>query len=166
MIHWEDLPTAIYPDPERHVFSGNTIVEEDRVVAMYHGTERGSMIAESRDPLLLNWEKLTGDTVIPMKEGLPYGVYDPFLRREEDGYYALSGTRKQTPYGTRMTEQQFYSKDLVNWVWLGELMDENPYLGLGEDGACPYFIPMRGDRYLLFHFSHKACFINIKSVFA
>ncbi len=154
MIHWEDLPTAIYPDPERHVFSGNTIVEEDRVVAMYHGTERGSMIAESRDPLLLNWEKLTGDTVIPWKEGLPYGVYDPFLRREEDGYYALSGTRKQTPYGTRMTEQQFYSKDLINWVWLGELMDENPYLGLGEDGACPYFIPMKGNRYLLFHFSH------------
>ena len=59
LIHWEDLPYAIYPNPEGRCFSGSTLVEEDRVIAMYHGTDVGNMVAVSKDPLLLNWEKLT-----------------------------------------------------------------------------------------------------------
>ena len=57
MIHWKDLPLAIYPDIEYAVFSGSSLVEEDRVIAMYHGFGIGNMIATSSDPLLLNWEK-------------------------------------------------------------------------------------------------------------
>ena len=58
LIHWEDLPYAIYPSPEECCFSGSTLVEEDRVIAIYHGTKAGTMVAISHDPLLLNWEKL------------------------------------------------------------------------------------------------------------
>ena len=65
LIHWEDLPYAIYPNPERCCFSGSTLVEDDRVIAMYHGTMVGNMVAVSSDPLLLNWEKVTGQAVIP-----------------------------------------------------------------------------------------------------
>jgi beta-fructofuranosidase len=57
LINWRDLPLAIYPGPERAVFSGATLVEENRVIAMYHGTEVGNMVAVSSDPLLLNWER-------------------------------------------------------------------------------------------------------------
>ena len=60
LIHWRDLPYAIYPNPERCCFSGSTYVEEDRVIAMYHGTVVGNMVAVSSDPLLLNWEKVSG----------------------------------------------------------------------------------------------------------
>ena len=81
LIHWEDLPYAIYPNPEERCFSGSTLVEEDRVIAMYHGTDVGNMVAVSKDPLLLNWEKLTGKAVIPIPEqdGSPqeYTVFDP-----------------------------------------------------------------------------------------
>ncbi len=55
--HWRDLPYAIYPGPERAVFFGSTLVEDDRVIAMYHGTAVGTMMAVSSNPLL-NWEKL------------------------------------------------------------------------------------------------------------
>ncbi|MDE0041276.1 MAG: glycosyl hydrolase family 32 domain protein, partial [Candidatus Poribacteria bacterium] len=55
LIHWRDLPYAIHPSPERHCFSGSTLVEEDRVIAMYYGVEQGLMVATSSDPLLLNW---------------------------------------------------------------------------------------------------------------
>ena len=41
LIQWRDLPYAIYPDPENACFSGATLVEGDRVIAMYHGTEVG-----------------------------------------------------------------------------------------------------------------------------
>ncbi|MEN6453090.1 MAG: hypothetical protein ABFD10_02460, partial [Prolixibacteraceae bacterium] len=37
LIHWRDLPYAIYPVPEEMVFSGSTWVENNRVIAMYHG---------------------------------------------------------------------------------------------------------------------------------
>ena len=60
LIHWRDLPYAIYPNPEKCCFSGATVVEENRVIAMYYGTEVGEMVAVSSDPLLLNWEKVTG----------------------------------------------------------------------------------------------------------
>lgn len=155
LVRWKDLPTAIFPDPERCCYSGSALVEDDRVLAMYHGTEAGNFIAESRDPLLLNWKKLTGDAVMKPKERAPYRIFDPHLRKEADGYYALSGVYKDTPYGKKMCEQQFFSQDLVNWVYIGELMEENPFLTVGDDGACPYFIHMRDDQYCLFHFSHE-----------
>jgi len=58
LIHWSDLPYAIYPNPEEMVFSGSTWVEENRVIAMYHGVNVGNMVAVSEDPLLLNWTKV------------------------------------------------------------------------------------------------------------
>ena len=66
LVHWGDLPIALYPDPEKDCFSGQTVVEPDRVIAIYHGTRVGNMVAVSSDPLLLNWKKLTGKAVIPM----------------------------------------------------------------------------------------------------
>jgi hypothetical protein len=64
LIHWRDLPYAIYPDPEECCFSGSTLVEDDRVIAMYHGTGAGAgtMVAVADDPLLLNWEKAACST--------------------------------------------------------------------------------------------------------
>ena len=73
LIHWRDLPYAIYPNPEHACFSGSALVEKDRVIAMYHGTRVGNMVAVSSDPLLLNWEKVTGQAVIPGKSPDPAG---------------------------------------------------------------------------------------------
>jgi len=56
LIHWRDLPYAIYPGPEQKCFSGTTFVEENRVIAAYHGIAQGTMVAVSDDPLLLNWK--------------------------------------------------------------------------------------------------------------
>ena len=42
LIHWRDLPPAIFPTTERDCFSGQTLVEDDRVVAIYHGTQSGT----------------------------------------------------------------------------------------------------------------------------
>ena len=53
LVHWRDLPLAIYPGIENCCFSGSTLVEDDRVIAFYHGTGAGNMAAVSSDPLLL-----------------------------------------------------------------------------------------------------------------
>ena len=118
LVHWEDLPLVIYPGIENCCFSGSTLVEEDRVIAMYHGTSAGSMIAISNDPLLLNWEKISGCPVIPEieadEDGRPYRVYDPCIWREEDGYYALSGNHWDGAMmgDCRMVQHLFFSQNL------------------------------------------------------
>lgn len=76
LIHWRDLPYAIKPGPENACFAGSTLVESNRVIAMYHGTGQGNMVAIASDPLLLDWEKLTGKPVIPLA-GAPCAIYDP-----------------------------------------------------------------------------------------
>jgi beta-fructofuranosidase len=161
LIHWKDLPYAMYPSPERAVFSGATLVEDNRVIAMYHGTTVGNMVAVSDDPLLLNWEKLTGNAVISSesKTGfpLPYRVFDPCIWKKDEIYYSLSGGRTPTGPADKQVRANFLfrSKDLVNWEYLHEFTEGDRFTLVGDDGACPYFWPI-GERYILPFFSHMS----------
>ena len=160
LVHWKDLPLAIYPGIENCCFSGSTVVEEDRVIAMYHGTDAGNMVAVSSDPLLLNWEKIPGNPVIPMMDadenGRPYRVYDPCIWKEEDGYYGLSGSSWDGAFfgDCRMVQHLFFSQDLARWIYLGSLIEGDIFTQPGEDGAVPYFWPI-GDKHILVFASHQ-----------
>ena len=160
LVHWRDLPLAIYPGIEDKCFSGSTWVEADRVIAMYHGTSAGNMVAVSRDPLLLNWEKIPGNPVIPMVEtderGRPYRVYDPCIWGEEEGYYSLSGSYMDgTFFGDcRMAQHLFFSQNLRRWTYLGPFVEGDIFTAPGEDGAVPYFWPI-GDKHILLFASHQ-----------
>ena len=161
LVYWRDLPYAIYPDPERAVFSGSTLVEDDKVIAMYHGTLAGNMVAISEDPLLLNWEKVTGKAVIPLLSSsgfsLPYSVFDPCIWKKDGIYYSLSGGRVYNGPGGNPVRANFLfrSKDLARWEYLHEFVDDDRFTLVGDDGACPYFWPI-GDRYILNFFSHMS----------
>jgi beta-fructofuranosidase len=161
LIHWKDLPYAIYPGPERACYSDATLVEEDRVIAMYHGTQVGNMVAVSDDPLLLNWDKLTGNAVIPLDNPsgfpLPYTVYDPNIWKKDSVYYSLSGGR--TPEGPEgqpiAAAYLFRSTDLVHWQYQHSFVEGDRFTMIGDDYACPYFWPI-GDRYILPYYSHMS----------
>jgi len=161
LINWKDLPYAIYPGPERAVFSGSVLVEEDRAIAMYHGTEEGNMVAISDDPLLLNWEKLTGKAVIPLKSQtgfpLPYTVFDPSIWKKDSVYFSLSAGRGPKGPGNRIVAVSalFRSKDLANWEYMGEFIEGDRFTQINDDYACPYFWPI-GDRYIMPFFSHMS----------
>ena len=165
LIHWRDLPYAIYPDPEECCFSGAALVEKDRVIAIYHGTKVGNMVATSSDPLLLNWEKLTGQAVIPMTapDGgeLPYRVFDPCIWRKGDFYYSLSGGTLPHPTNGVRTRANFLlrSRDMETWEYLHPFIEGDTMTKLGDDGACPYFWPIgQGDRerHMLLFYSHMS----------
>ena len=165
LVHWRDLPLAIYPNPERASFSGSALVEEDRVIAHYHGTEVGNLVAISDDPLLLNWEKVTGEAVIPMLnrdtvlidgEPQPHHVYDPFIWEEDGTYYSISGWRDRHEPSQRLyaTAELYKSDDLENWEYMHPFVEGVELFTMPEDDlACPYFWPI-GDRYILLFFSH------------
>ena len=161
LVHWRDLPPALYPDTERHCFSGQTVVDPDRVVAIYHGTESGNAIATASDPLLLNWKKHPNNPVIPIvpidENGAPYRVFDPCIWKEDDGYYALSGTFKDGAIGAqcRGADHLFRSKDLAEWERLGLLIEGGFHTEPGEDGAVPNFWPIGNGKHMLLFFSHK-----------
>lgn len=161
LIHWEDLPYAIYPNPERAVYSGSTLVEENRVIAMYHGTTVGNMVAVSNDPLLLNWEKISGKEVIPIKSKtgfpLPYNVFDPCIWKKDGIYYSLSAGRSNNgpDRKPRRANFLFRSKNLIDWEYMHEFVENDIFTLTGDDGACPYFWPI-GNRYILPFFSHMS----------
>ena len=160
LIHWRDLPLAIYPDPEECCYSGTALVEENRVIAMYHGTEVGNMVATSSDPLLLNWDKVTGAPVIPFaKPGdapLPYTIFDPCIWQKDGRYYALSGGVLPNGPDQKPVRANFLfrSDDLAEWEYLHPFVEDDQYTVVGDDGACPYFWPIGEDKHILPFFSH------------
>ena len=150
LLHWKDLPVAIKPTIEGSCFSGTTLVEEERVIAMYHGTGKGNMIATASDPLLLDWEKHPDNPVIPMgnTQG-PYAVYDPCIWKEKNGYYyTLTRGRKAREIHI------LRSKDLTDWKWLGPMFTDEKFANPNEDISCPYFWPIGNGKHLLLCFSH------------
>lgn len=159
LIHWEDLPVALYPAPEKMVYSGATLVEEDRVIAMYNGVGIGTMVAVSNDPLLLNWKKIAIPAITNISEDgkrLPFHVGDANIWKVDSVYYAVTGGgRKATgPGGIRMRENYlFSSNNLIDWVPRHEFMVNERFLLPGDDAACPYFWPI-GDQYIFFLYSH------------
>ena len=160
LIHWRDLPYCIYPHPEECCYSGATLVEADRVIAMYHGTKVGNMVATASDPLLLNWRKVGDGPVIPLPpkgSGAPYRVFDPCIWQQGDWYYALSaGQVPEGPGGTPLAADfLFRSKDLERWEYLHPFTEGDRFTLLGDDGACPYFWPI-GDKHMLLFFSHMS----------
>jgi len=164
LIHWRDLPYAIYPKPEDKCFSGTTMVEKDRVIAAYHGIAQGTMVAVSSDPLLLNWKKVTGKAVIPFpKPGeppVPYTIFDPCIWKQGEYYYIVTaGQLPDGPGGKRVRALFLHrSKDLATWEYLHPFLENDRYGRIGDDGACPYFWPIgpNGEKHLLLHFSHTS----------
>ena len=161
LVHWQDLPFAFAPDEtDLSCFSGQTWVEEKRVIAIYHGKGKGNCVAESSDPLLLNWRKNPNNPVIPDgqpdEEGYPYRVFDPCIWKEEDGYYSLAGTSRGFPRERRQTcDHLFYSKDLIHWEYLHPLVEDGFFCTMGDDGACPNFWPAGNGKHVLVLFSHR-----------
>ncbi|MEE2752429.1 MAG: glycoside hydrolase family 32 protein [Candidatus Latescibacterota bacterium] len=168
LVHWRDLPYCIYPNPERCCYSGATLVEEDRVIAMYHGTEVGNMVAISADPLLLNWEKVANKAVVPMNKdrnfagAIPEGqppprVFDPCIWKKGDAYYSITGGQLPNGPGGKLVRANFLytSKDLEHWAYLHPFVEDDLFSMVGDDGACPYFWPV-GDRHILLFFSHTS----------
>ena len=161
LIRWQDLPYTLGPGPESDCYSGTTLVEDDRVIAMYHGVGVGNMVATSHDPLLLNWRKASNDPVIPFhtEHGMDrhYGIFDPCIWSEDNFYYALSAGIRDFQEGGRHLAENFLfrSRDLLEWEYMHTFVEGDRYTIRGDDGACPYFWPI-GDKHILLFFSHMS----------
>lgn len=165
LVHWKDLPPAIYPGPEQGSWSGSVYLEQDRAIAAYFGNECGVMIATATDPLLLNWTKIGNDAVIPIPtEPQPYNIFDACVWKEGDKYFLLSaGTQ---PKGRLQVRRPawflFESNDLTKWDYVHPFVEDDYVSRIFDDGACPYFWPIGPQedpatrRHILIHYSHTS----------
>lgn len=159
MIHWHDLPWALYPEKDdQKIYSGTTLVEADRVIAIHHTPKYGNYTAISTDPLLLNWKRNPRPVVRTPERGekAPYKVFDPCIWHEGEYYYALSGS-KEAGVGKiqRPVEYLFRSKDLKKWEYLHPFVEKDQFFTSNDDRACPYFWPIGSTgKHILLSFSH------------
>jgi beta-fructofuranosidase len=167
LVHWRDLPYAIYTGVEKRVATGtNALAEDDRVIAFYLGWPVGEMVAISDDPLLLNWDKWEAGTGITdmgdcgiWKEGDTYyglvRIDEPFYPESTDALPRSEAAADFYGLGIWTNWNVWTSKDLRTWELQGPLLRERtPLTGRLDEGACPNFLPI-GDKHILLFFSHQ-----------
>ncbi|RAV29613.1 glycoside hydrolase family 32 protein [Sinomicrobium soli] len=153
LLHWEELPIALYPGEEGYIFSGSAVVDEENtsgfgtgnhppVVAMYtiHDPEKEKNgqtdvetqgIAYSTDKGM-TWTKYDGNPVV----GNP-GIRDfrdPKIVRDtiHDQWVMVLAAQDRAKF--------YRSGNLKNWEFLSDFgMDTGAHGGVWE---CPDFFPM------------------------
>lgn len=163
LVHWEDLPVAIAPEDgtydEKGCWSGTAMVEEDRVVAVYHAHQGGNAIAVADDDLLTNWRKLPSNPMMPFDAEK---TYDPCIWKDGGKYLSISGRITGATVGDGRDEggggrdiaYLYSSPDLETWTYEGPFYDGGAFTNPGEDCACPDFFGI-GERYMLLFLSHN-----------
>ncbi len=138
------------------------------------GYKCGIVIATSSDPLLLNWTKVNGGEAVipdrdapcwaapdalPVENQKPYQVFDSFIWKEDGVYYLLTAGYTPDPVTGRRFRQMHLLRctddELTNWEFVKHFLDNDRFREPGDDGACPYFVPIGEDKHLLLHFSHR-----------
>ncbi len=142
LVHWRQLPTAMYPWGKSAAWSGSAIIDKDNVtglkkgsndllLAFYTRTGRGEALAYSNDRGR-TFEEYEGNPILPDEKGQDSRViwYEPTKTW-------IIATFCRTPEGSG---NAFYSsKNLTDWKY------ESMSFGYGE---CPelFELPLDGDK--------------------
>ena len=135
LIHWEELPTAIYPgegkEPDASgVWTGSVLYGEGKYHAFYTGyniqAEYQQTICHAYSEDGINWKKDTGNPVIKPLIDLyeQQDFRDPyvFFNEEEKKYWMLVSARKlDMPVTRRGCIVLYRSTDLESWEYYGNL---------------------------------------------
>ena len=163
LVHWVHHPIALSPQeggPDGSMCaSGVALLDKQGAATLiYLGLPGGMCIAQSRDDLLIHWDRHAANPVIRCPQaGEPafdkYVVHDPCAWLDGQTYYALLGNKIPGRDGDAAT--LFRSADLVRWQYVGPFYDsDRRWTNDYEDCAVPDFFPL-GDRHMLVFCSHR-----------
>ncbi|MCI8502165.1 MAG: glycoside hydrolase family 32 protein [Oscillospiraceae bacterium] len=148
LLHWEELPIALYPDQpyedDGGCFSGSAVVKDDRLYLFYtsvsHSLGQTQSLAVSGDGI--HFEKYDGNPLIPKPpaEG-SRDFRDPKVSFFDGCYHMVCGTGKD---GVGKVVH-YCSDDLLRWEYQGVLAEGVEYGAVIE---CPDFFKF-GDHYVL-----------------
>jgi len=153
MIHWEELPIALYPDQPYEddggvttggCYSGSALVKDDTMFIFYttvsHTLGQTQSIVTTKDGV--TFEKYAGNPVIPTFPVDGSAEFrDPKVIEVDGTYYMVLGSGKDGIGKVLL----YKSADLYNWDYSGVLIEGAEFGGVIE---CPDFFAI-GDKYVL-----------------
>ncbi len=148
LVHWRDLPIALYPDQYYDVYgvySGCGVNNNGVPTLIYTGISPESQcIATSED--MITWTKHPQNPVIAAapKDLQLIGFRDPCVWKEGDTWYMIVGTGIRGVGGAILV---YRSKDLLDWEYIHPAIvgveEETGYLW-----EFPFLFPL-GDKHVL-----------------
>jgi beta-fructofuranosidase len=176
MIHWRHLPIALAPTPDGDdadgCFTGSAVNDNGTATIIYtgvksvaadratlrdghHNFRETQLLATSKDPNLLTWEKLPKPVIEPPQDKNLTGFRDPFLFKVPT---AATSESNAGPWYCGVASGQFKkggrvllyeSKNLRDWKYLHPLAEgqwsgreHTDPVGSGEMWECPDFFPL------------------------
>lgn len=139
LVHWDDLPIALAPDPDGPdadgCYSGVAVVHDGVPTIVYTGVRAPrelACVATSMDDDLRRWTKDPANPVIPgTPPGLPTTIFrDHTLWREGDDWLMGVGAGIEGEGGAVLL---YRSRDLREWEYLHPLLTEPAALNPGGE---------------------------------
>ncbi|MNO44149.1 Beta-fructosidase [compost metagenome] len=152
LVHWEELPIALYPDQEYEdstqggCFSGCAVIKDDILYLIYTSVSdqfgQTQSVAMSHDGV--NFEKYSENPVIrQIPSEASFDFRDPKVTLIDGIYYMVLASGKDD-IGKILL---YKSLDLLDWDYVGVLFEGAEYGGILE---CPDFFPFAGEYLLMF----------------
>ena len=157
LLHWTEHKPALTPEKgydQNGIWSGHVVLNDQGVPTISYtagGDKMGIGIAYPKDDNLIEWEKYSGNPVIP---GQPEGytrsdLRDTYVWKEGSKWYMIVGFGIEDGHGPRGTVLLYSSPDLKKWEFLHTLFEGNPAVdNSGIFWEMPIFRKI-GDRYIL-----------------
>lgn len=156
LLHWEDLPVAMFPDHDYDrsgVFSGSAIIKDDRLYVVYTGhvidgerVTETQCVAWSDDGI--NFTKYENNPVMTYEQvpgaSNPANFRDPKVFEHNGKYYCVLAVEIKAKGSVVL----FESDDLLDWHFKAVLLKDDPILGIMTE--CPDFFSLEGHDYILF----------------
>ncbi|WP_348622660.1 GH32 C-terminal domain-containing protein [Paenibacillus peoriae] len=160
LVHWRDLPVALAPEKDQlapdGIWSGSASYDADGLPVLFFtaGNDSASpnqSVALARstytldgNPDLVHWVKHPEPLIVQKKGMGAFGDFrDPFVWKDDDGWYALVGSGIEG--GAALA---FASQDMLNWIYKGPFFKADiqrfPYLG--PIWELPVLLPLGSDK--------------------
>ncbi|MGR6127457.1 GH32 C-terminal domain-containing protein [Paenibacillus sp. SER-28] len=160
LVHWRDLPVALAPEKDQlapdGIWSGSATYDADGLPVLFFtaGNDSASpnqSVALARstytldgNPDLVQWVKHPEPLIVQKKGMGAFGDFrDPFVWKDDNGWYALVGSGIEG--GAALA---FASQDMLNWTYKGPLFkaDIQKFPYLGPIWELPVLLPLGSDK--------------------
>lgn len=154
LVHWRDLPVALTPTDggldDGGCWSGCAVNLGDHVRLFYTGVRPQVVCtATSADPDLASWHKdprsLIDGPPPSVNAGDPADFRDPYVWREDDGWYMVISSRQVGEGGLALL---YRSENLLEWTYLHPMLAGDPAVREpfwpGTIWECPNFFYVDG----------------------
>lgn len=158
LVHWRDLPVALAPEKDElapdGIWSGSAAYDAEGLPVLFFtaGNDSASpnqsvalarsTYPQDKHPDLVRWVKHPVPLITQKKGMGAFGDFrDPFVWKDENGWYALVGSGIEDGGGAALA---FMSEDMLNWTYKGPLYqaDIQKYPYLGPIWELPVLLPL------------------------